>query len=348
MGLVLLGKEGDAPLDFCDDGSMSDVADPHATTDPSEARPLNPEEAWRALPARLTPLAAEATLSTRQMRAWTLALEARQIPCRVEADGAGWRLLVPPERFARALDELRQLEAENRNWPPLLPPSSPQSDNLLITLSVLFLLGIFHNLTRLHLDLFGLSAGDWIGRGNADAGAILAGEWWRAVTALTLHADELHLLGNLLIGGVFMLLLCRALGSGLAWSLILAAGIFGNLLNAWLQAPTHRSVGASTAVFGAVGLLAAVNLLHDRRRLRRRWYLPLAAALALLALLGSGGENTDLGAHLFGFAVGIALGLPTGLLLGRLGAPPPWVNALLALASLGVVGGAWWAALRIS
>ena len=52
-------------------------------------------------------------------------------------------------------------------------------------------------------------------------------------------------------------------------------------------------------------------------KMSRRWYLPLAAALALLALLGSGGENTDLGAHLLGFATGILLGLPAGRLLGR-------------------------------
>lgn len=321
---------------------MSEGADHFAEDDSGEAD-LNPEGGWRALPARLTPPAAEPTLSTRQVRAWALALEARQIPCRVEAHGAGWRLLVPPERFATALDELQQLEAENRNWPPPLPPASPQSDNLLTTLSVLFLLGIFHNLIR--LDLLGHLAGDWIGRGNADAGAIRAGEWWRAVTALTLHADGIHLLGNLLIGGVFAILLCRALGSGLAWSLTLAAGVLGNLLNAWLQAPLHRSVGASTAVFGAVGLLAAINPFRHRG-LRRRWHLPLAAALALLALLGSEGENTDLGAHLFGLAAGLGLGLPAGLLLRRHGQPRPWVDALLALAALALVGGAWWAALR--
>lgn len=304
------------------------------------------EEEWRALPTRLDLLSANVTLSTNQARIWALTLEARQIPCRVEGAGRSWRLLVPPNLFSLALDELRLFEAENRNWPPPLAPAVPQVDNLLITLSILFLLAIFHNLTRLNLDYFGLTVDDWVRLGNADAGAIMAGEWWRSITALTLHADELHLLGNLTIGGVFILFLCRALGSGLAWSLLLACGTCGNLLNAWVQSPLHRSVGASTAVFGAVGLLAAINLLHDGQRLRQRWYLPLAAALALLALLGSEGENTDLGAHLFGFAVGIGLGLGTGYGLGKYGRPGPWLNALLALICLGLVGGAWWAALR--
>jgi membrane associated rhomboid family serine protease len=282
------------------------------------------------------------------MRAWSLTLQARQLPFRVVADGRGWQLLVAPEDFAAALDELRENEAENRNWPPPPPPPAPQADNLFVTLSVLGLLACFYNLSHFDLTRVGHAVIDWVGRGNAATEAIRAGEWWRTVTALTLHADGQHLLGNLLIGGVFILLLCRTLGSGLAWGLLLASGAFGNLINAWVQVPLHRSVGASTAVFGAVGLLAAINLFLSQRTLRRRWALPLAAALALLALLGSGGENTDLGAHLFGFAVGIILGLPTGYLLRRHGRPGPWLNVLLALACLTLVGGAWWLALHRS
>jgi rhomboid protease GluP len=315
---------------------------------PAETQPLIPAEEWRALPARLAHLLAATPLPENQTRIWALTLEARDIPCRVEADGAGWQILVPPQAFPAALEELRIFEEKNRNWPPPQPPAAPEADNLLITLSVLLLIAIFHNLTRLDLDYFNLATADWISRGNADAGAIMAGQWWRAVTALTLHADGLHLLGNLTIGGVFIVLLCRALGSGLAWSLLLASGTLGNLLNAWIQSPRHQSVGASTTIFGAVGLLAAINHLYYQQNLRRRWYLPLAAALALLALLGSEGENSDLGAHLFGFAAGIGLGLATGSLRsgkGRLGAG---LNAVLALACIGLVGGAWWAALRFS
>lgn len=325
---------------------MDEDAGTNALTEPNGDLTVIQEEEWRALPARLSPLSGNVTLPMRQARLWALTLEARQIPCRLEAAGGGWQLFVPSHTFAAALDELSQLEAENRNWPPPLPVAIPEADNLLVTLSVLLLLAIFHNLTQLHLDIFGLSAVDWINLGNADAGAIRAGQWWRTVTALTLHADGLHLLGNLTIGGLFIVFLCRALGSGVAWSLLLISGAFGNFINAWVQSPQHRSVGASTAVFAAVGLLAAINLFHNRQLQRRRWYLPLAAALALLALLGSEGAQTDLGAHLFGFATGVVLGLPTGYLLGKHGRSGPWLNALLTLASLVAVGGAWWLALR--
>lgn len=338
---------GDATSDFCDDGDMNPGSEISDTTDHPDERLLHPQEEWCALPSDLSPLA-DTSLTEEQTRLWALTLEARDIPCRVEAGADGWQILVPPEVFALALEEVQLFEEKNRNWPPPLPPAAPEADNLLITLSVLLLIAIFHNLTRLDIAILNLSTADWIGYGNADAGAIMAGEWWRAVTALTLHADGLHLLGNLTIGGGFIILLCRTLGSGIGWSLLLASGTLGNFLNAWVQSPRHHSVGASTTVFGAVGLLAAINLLDNRQNLRRRWYLPLAAALALLALLGSEGENTDIGAHLFGFAVGIGLGLATSFLRSGKGRPGVGLNALLALACLGLVSGAWWAALHSS
>ena len=86
----------------------------------------------------------------------------------------------------------------------------------------------------------------------------------RLVTALTLHADWQHLLGNLLIGGIFISRLCRDLRSGPAWLLLLASGALGNLANAWLQNPAHRAVGASTAIFGAVGMLATISMVRSR------------------------------------------------------------------------------------
>ena len=176
----------------------------------------------------------------------------------------------------------------------------------------------------------------------------MEGQWWRLVTALTLHADWQHLLGNLLIGGVFISRLCRDLRSGPAWLLLLAAGALGNLANAWLQNPAHRAVGASTAIFGAVGILAAISMVRYRHNLRprRRWVLPVAAALGLLAMLGAGGENTDLGAHLFGFLFGLPLGFGVELLVEKRGRPGRAWNAIFALAAVAVATGAWWSALQ--
>lgn len=177
--------------------------------------------------------------------------------------------------------------------------------------------------------------------GEADARAILDGEWWRAVTALTLHADGPHLLGNAVFASLFVGALGGAVGSGMAVWLTLVAGAAGNLLNAWYRAPLHQAVGASTAVFGVVGVLSGVSfLLRWRTPQRARAWVAFGAGLALLAMLGSG-ENTDLGAHLFGFAVGVPLGMAAAS-APRLG--PGW-QLTLAMAALGVVAWAWWMAL---
>jgi rhomboid protease GluP len=307
--------------------------------------PVEREEDW--LPINLAQVDRDVApiLTEQRVRLWALVLEARYLPCRIEFGANGWNLLVPPRSLDVSTHELRLYEAKNRHWPPQPPPATPITENTLATLSVLILLATFHNITRLDYALPGHFPLDWIAIGNAHGARILDGQWWRLITALTLHADGLHLISNLAIGGLFIVLLCRELGSGLAWSLLLAAGTLGNLANACLQLPDHRSVGASTSVFGAVGILAALTLVRYRGQLQRRWPLPFAAALALLALLGTEGKQTDLGAHLFGFVFGILLGLAAEKLLERHGRPGRWLNALLASTCALLVVAAWSAAL---
>jgi len=283
-------------------------------------------------------------LTAQRARLWNLVLDARHLPCRLQETSGVWNLLVPPERFADACHELRSFERENRHWPPPPPLPRPLVDNTLATLSVLLLLATFHNITRLDMEAATGFPIDWLASGSADAARILAGEWWRLVTALTLHSDVAHLLGNLSIGGIFVLLLCRELGSGLAWTLLLAAGASGNAVNALMHTTAHISVGASTAVFGAVGLLAALSLVRQRLQRQRRWALPVAAALALLAILGTEGKQTDLGAHLFGFVSGLTFGLAGEWLIARYGQPGRLLNALLAMLSGVIVVTAWLAA----
>jgi membrane associated rhomboid family serine protease len=146
--------------------------------------------------------------------------------------------------------------------------------------------------------------------GAAQTALIQAGEWWRVATALFLHANGLHLLSNLAFGAIFIVLLTQVLGPGMTALSVLASGIAGNVMNAMVRMPDHTSVGASTAIFGAVGLLAALR--QDWRsgrgfRSLRDW-APLAAGIMLLAFLGFSEEQTDILAHVFGFAAGIGLG----------------------------------------
>lgn len=279
------------------------------------------------------------------VRRWALVMTARVIPCRVENAHNAWQLLLPSELMVKAMEELRVYEEKNRNWPPAAPPYRPIRENSLATLSVLILLATFHNITRLNIPLFDYPVPDWLDLGSAKVHLIRYGEWWRLITALTLHADWLHLISNLTIGGFFVFLLCREFGAGFGWTLLLMAGILGNWANSQVQLPTHSSIGASTAVFAAVGVLAAINLVRHRQDRRGQWKLVVVGALALLALLGTEGKNTDLGAHLFGFIFGVGLGVGAEFMVNRWGRPGYSLNALLAVICGLLVAGAWWAAL---
>lgn len=298
-------------------------------------------EEWVAIPREAENIQWLGDLPRGKAELWALVLESRGIPFRMERSGHGLQLLVPAAHMAAAVDELSLFEEENRDWPPLPRSIPPHSDNTLSTLSILVLVAVFHNLIRLRVWLPGKMPPDWLAIGSADSEKILQGQWWRLVTALTLHADSMHLLGNLAIGGIFIVFLCRYLGSGLAWTMLLAAGVMGNFGNALLQPVSHESIGSSTLVFGAVGLLAALNITGMRRHSWRGSFLSFAGAAALLALLGTEGERVDLGAHLCGFASGAVLGLAAGFLVERFGRPGRLSNVLLSSAAAFTVAAAW-------
>lgn len=302
---------------------------------------------WVPIPAELKQGLTRRPPSKRKRRSWVLVLAARHIPYRLETVEGQQQLLVPKDSFQQACTELSQYESENHNWPPPPPPVRPFFENRASTIWVLIALAIFHNIATGRFTPLQNFALDWTSLGNADAGKILAGEWWRLLTALTLHADAPHLLGNIVIGGLFMLRLCQLLGSGPAWLLVLLSGAGGNLINALVQDASHRSIGASTAVFGAVGLLAMINLLHYRHALWRRWLMPLAAALGLLGLLGTSGENTDVLAHLFGFLCGALLAFSVALPSARRFLRSATLRSCSALLAVGLLIAAWTLALHL-
>ncbi|MBL8266342.1 rhomboid family intramembrane serine protease [Steroidobacter sp.] len=158
---------------------------------------------------------------------------------------------------------------------------------------------------------FGL---DWLETGALNGAIPSSHEWWRVVTALTLHADVGHLLSNLMFGTVLGYLASRSLGNGVAWAAILVGAMMGNALDALWMPEQQRSIGASTAVFAALGILSAYAwTLESATNLRWAKRLgPLIAGVILLGFLGAGGERTDVVAHVTGFASGCLLGVGLG------------------------------------
>jgi membrane associated rhomboid family serine protease len=264
---------------------------------------------------------------TRQRRGaedLALVLVALDIPHAVERRDDAWCLVVPWAETGRAEETLAAFERESVSRPP-----APLAPFTMLGAHVALVLGALFVVTG---PRGGGSA--WFQVGTAKARAILDGEPWRAVTALTLHADFTHVVGNATIGIVLFGLLGGALGGGVALLFAALAGTGGNLLNAWLRGIPHDAVGASTALFGVVGILS--GLAYRRRvalALHRPW-LAIAAGLALLAMLGAG-EDTDVLAHCFGFLAGI----PLGLVARR--ADAPVVQVAATAGAVGLVGGAW-------
>ncbi len=279
--------------------------------------------------------------SLKQIRDWALVLDSEGIPYRSVQDpeSGGWRLIVEPQYAERAEQVLRAWHREN---PPEPEAEEETKEDWGWTPA-----GI---ITSVLLALFFLVTGPRSGgafyfpRGAAVSARILSGEWWRTITALTLHADFGHILANSLFGALFFGEVARAFGPGLGMGLVLLSGIGGNLLNAWIQFAGHSAVGASTAVFGAIGLLGGRQLVRRLARGHRggRAWLPVTAAAGLLVLTGMGPE-TDVFAHVLGFVVG----LPLGALAAWLFPTPPSksVQWLLLAATAGLVVGSWWIAL---
>ena len=324
---------------------------------------------WRSL----TPLlSCGQAVPEQRLNGWLLVLEAKKIPHVFIPGGKYPPVYVPPMYEGVALHEIQAVERE-RPVPIFVPPARENRAGVLL---FLLLLVIWHGLRwgwfSVHLPSppFPLAAEDWAGRFGLDVyRARVLHEWWRAVTALTLHADTQHIFSNAIFGLFFFVPLCRRAGLGLGLALALAGGIFGNIGNALTREAHVISLGFSTALFGAMGSLCALSAADVVRHylrfahmdgsggpsgdafglaitLVRRLSLPLASGMALLGILGGGGEvRTDYAAHIWGFCCGIictAAALPGERALFALPkAKQTAVQMGLLLASLAVVAGAW-------
>ena len=139
---------------------------------------------------------------------------------------------------------------------------------------------------------------------GAKAPYILAGQWWRLVTAMFLHAGLLHI-------GMNMWCLVdlgpqvESLFSTTKFTVFyLVTGIVGFLLSlGW--APMGKSVGASGAIMGLIGVLIGASYHHgqlgkDFRSSLWKWVLYIAIFGIFFA--------ADNAAHFGGLASGLALG----------------------------------------
>ena len=285
----------------------------------------------------------------RKLWPWLASLASARIPYRTERGEQGWEIYVPVEFARRARRELELYDRANRHWPPRLPRFLGVDP------------GVYAHAGRLSfwatavLSVFYFYTGGFdradpdLARGAADATHIVNGEWWRGATALTLHADIPHLLANSACLWWFGASLSRSVGGGLGWLVILLAGVYGNLMAAFWEGSAHSAVGASTASFGALAVLAVLQFRRNAgqwRDVSSFWspsWLPLLASVALLGFLGTSPQS-DLYGHLFGFAAGLLFGIILIPIMDR--RLPNWIQMLAAVLTIVAIIGAWRLALR--
>jgi membrane associated rhomboid family serine protease len=275
-----------------------------------------------------------------------LVVAAKELPHWIEREGDEWVLRVEEPVREVVMRELAEFESEERERPAVravFPSGEVETLSLYVAA---WLLGTFFFLQKM------LAASAWEDRGVAESRAILRGEWWRTVTALTLHADVSHIVANLATGLLFAAFALPRFGTGVTWLAIVLSGALGNAINAWgYRGEPHGSIGASTACFGALGILMGAELFARWRepRTRSRWQLvlPLGAGLALLAYLGVGdeGKSVDYMAHCWGFVVGGILGMVAEAARVKQRASRS-VQRAAAAAAVGSIAVAWALALR--
>jgi membrane associated rhomboid family serine protease len=244
-------------------------------------------------------------LDREQANTLSLVLNASGIGNQVLGAKDGFRIDVPQPSVDAARDVIQRYQAENQDIRDTETDSRryPVPKNL-SGVAVAFLL------LSVHLAVFTSAAPeDYLAVFGANARRIMDGEVYRCATALLLHAHAAHIAGNMAGMALFGGAVGAVCGSGVGWLMILTCGILGNLMNALAYANGHLSVGASTAVFGAVGILCALQAV-DAVRTGKGWQrmvVVFGAGVALLAFLGTS-EQSDLGAHLFGFLSGVLTG----------------------------------------
>jgi rhomboid protease GluP len=268
--------------------------------------------------------------SRRQVMDWSLVLASQDIESTIiQDDAAGWGLVVPAEHYERARETIRQYRLENRKWGwnPAVPWSDATFDWGATGWCLLFI--VTHWVTWTSFP--GLREA-----GLFDPGKFEAGEWWRAFTAVLLHADLRHLLANTTIGFLLLGLAMARYGAGVGSLAAFLAGALGNLAGLALHARPYYGLGASGMVMGALGLICVPPYRHwySQRGALKQVLQAVIAGVFLFLLLGVD-PASDVIAHIAGFVGGAGLSLILHFLpQGTLRKWPVRLTAWTALAGL--------------
>lgn len=237
---------------------------------------------------------------------WSLVLNALYIEHVLRNENSEWVLYISADLLSTGEREIAIYEEEKRlNLPKYIEPVEYFKINKPVILSFFLSLLIFHIFINYSNPDF------YYNRGELSTQKVLDGDWWRAITALTLHSDFQHFAMNAVFGSTFIVVLSYLTGSEFAISLTLISGFYGNLINAFLHKYDFRSIGFSTAVFGTLGIIVGMQLFGKYQLKTSSKRVVLMSAILFFSLFGIGTERVDTGAHFFGLFSGLIIGSVT-------------------------------------
>jgi len=153
------------------------------------------------------------------------------------------------------------------------------------------------------------------------------GKVWTSVTALFVHGDLTHLIGNMFFLYVFGNTLEDVVGAKKTMAVFFFGGISSFLLSLLFYQPDILMIGASAAIF----TLTAVVMLTKPLKFSMLFMLPVGLVAIiyfvynLIAVYYEVGGNVAYASHIIGFILGIPLGMALS---------PKWARNLLITMAL--------------
>jgi rhomboid protease GluP len=131
---------------------------------------------------------------------------------------------------------------------------------------------------------------------------VLNGEPWRLLTAIFIHANLLHIVGNMLFLLIFGLRAEKLFDLKEYLAIYFLSGLAGGLLTL-LMGPDVWSIGASGAIFGIIG----ASTIYPSRAIGQSIVTALLFSFFLL-IINSLSPDVNIFAHLGGLAAGLLIG----------------------------------------
>jgi rhomboid protease GluP len=181
-----------------------------------------------------------------------------------------------------------------------LPVVRPRLTQIIIAVTVLVFIAQYVSQSTLGVDLVLLYGA----KSNA---AIAAGQYWRLITPIFIHANLLHIFVNMYSLYIIGPPVEAPYGYARFLLIYFLSGIAGVVLSFALS--PNPSIGASGAIFGLVGALSEYFFRHRHRfgQMGRRQLTNLLVVIGLNLVFGLTASQIDNWGHLGGLAGGFVL-----------------------------------------